>query len=353
MRKVYLGALCLCVALAAALLADSKDKQKAPRNIILIGWDGAGRDNIKEYMDAGKLPNLKKIASEGSIVAIDICRKTDTKAGWAQILTGYEPEVTGVFSNDRFKPVPAGYTVFERLEKFFGPKSFVTVAVVAKKNHVDAEGPSRKKLTQQELKKLEQRKKELEKKEVIDEDPPLEVPIEYEGNVAYKKEPGKPYFNTKKSLDVWVNGLMKDKLVGEKAMAYLEQYKDKPFFFFIHFAQIDHSGHKHGEGSAQQQAAYVSADTWTGKIMDKLKELNLYDKTLIYVTSDHGFDKGMKRHKDAPYVFMATNDKEIVRRGHREDVTPTLLERFGMDLGKIKPPIDGHSLIRAYSAPRW
>lgn len=353
MKRAYLGIVCLCAALAATILADSKDKQKTPKNIILIGWDGAGRDNIQEYMAEGKLPNLKKLAAEGSIVAIDICRKTDTKAGWAQILTGYEPEVTGVFSNDRYKPVPAGYTVFERLEKFFGPKNFVTVAVVAKKNHVDAGGPSRKKLSEQELKKLEQRKKALDKKDVIDEDPPLEFPIEYEGKVAYKKEPGKPYYNTKKNLDVWVNGLMKDKLVGQKAMAYLEEYRDKPFFFFVHFAQIDHVGHKHGEGSPQQKAAYVSADTWTSKIMDKLKELKLYDKTVIYVTADHGFDKGQKRHKDAPYVFLATNDKEIVRRGHREDVAPTILERFGMDLGKIKPPLDGHSLLQAYSPPRW
>jgi predicted AlkP superfamily pyrophosphatase or phosphodiesterase len=353
MRKTYVGILGIFAVLTSALLADSEVKQQAPLNVILIGWDGAGRDNIKAYMDAGKLPNLKQIASEGSIVAIDILRKTDTKAGWTQILTGYEPEVTGVFSNDRYRPIPKGYTVFERLEQFFGPDKFVTVAVVGKRKHVDADGPSRKKLSKEELKKIEDSKKALESKKEIVEDPPPEVPIEYEGGVAYRKEPGKPYFHTKKSLDVWINGLMKDKAVGEKALACLEQYKDRPFFFFVHFAQVDHVGHKFGEDSPQQRAAYVSADTWTGKIVDKLKELKIYDRTLIYVTADHGFDKGQKLHKDAPYVFLATNDKLVMRRGRREDIAPTILERFGLDLGKIDPPLDGHSLIHDYTPPRW
>jgi len=67
-----------------------------PRNIILVGWDGAQRNHVKECLARNELPNLKKLADEGTIVDIDMTRQTDTKAGWAQILTGYEPERTGV-----------------------------------------------------------------------------------------------------------------------------------------------------------------------------------------------------------------------------------------------------------------
>ena len=87
--------------------------------------------------------------------------------------------------------------------------------------------------------------------------------------------------------------------------------------------------------------------------MDKLKELNLYDETLIYVTADHGFDEGMKSHNDAPYVFLATNDTLVMRRGERADITPTILKRFGLDLSRISPPLDGHPLIEPYQPPRW
>jgi hypothetical protein len=76
-----------------------------PRNIILVGWDGAQRNHVKESLSRGELPNLEKLSAEGALVAIDIYRVTDTKAGWSQILTGYEPEVTGVFSNGNYQPI--------------------------------------------------------------------------------------------------------------------------------------------------------------------------------------------------------------------------------------------------------
>jgi arylsulfatase A-like enzyme len=87
--------------------------------------------------------------------------------------------------------------------------------------------------------------------------------------------------------------------------------------------------------------------------MEKLKELGLYDETLIYVTADHGFDEGKKAHRDAPYVFLATNDPKVVRRGERADIAPTILERFGLELDKIEPPLDGKSLTRTYKQPLW
>ena len=47
--------------------------------------------------------------------------------------------------------------------------------------------------------------------------------------------------------------------------------------------------------------------------MKKLKELQLCDKTLIYVTADHGFDEDRKGHADAPYFFLATNGGDTPR----------------------------------------
>ena len=118
--------------------ADGQGREGRPRNIILIGWDGAQRNHVKECLNRGELPNLERLSSEGAIVAIDILRITDTKAGWTQILTGYEPEITGVFSNRYFQPIPRGYTVFERLEEFFGPDNFITAAVIGKKGNLGA-----------------------------------------------------------------------------------------------------------------------------------------------------------------------------------------------------------------------
>lgn len=318
----------------APLMSEVVKKDDRPQNVVLIGWDGAQRNHVKECLKRGELVNLKKLASEGALVAIDILRVTDTKAGWAQILSGYEPEVTGVFSNQRYRPIPKGYTVFERLERHFGPDEFVTVAVIGKKAHVDAEPPRRVRVKQEEGKKA--------KGKIIIED-----------GVKYRVVPGKPYCRAKKRMDVFINGLTADKKVGSKALKLLEKYRDKPFFFFVHFAEIDHKGHKYGENSKAYNNALISADTWTGRIMKKLKQLGLYDRTLVYVTADHGFDEGMKSHRDAPYVFLASNDSRVIRRGERADITATILERFGVDLSKIEPPLDGQPLTRPHKEPIW
>ncbi len=122
--------------LALGLLVSGASAQTGregpPRNVILIGWDGAQRAHVQECLARGELPTLKALAAEGALVDIDIITgATDTKAGWTQILTGYHPEVTGVYSNSRYRDVPAGLSIFERLKKHFGP-DFVCVAVIGK-----------------------------------------------------------------------------------------------------------------------------------------------------------------------------------------------------------------------------
>jgi len=340
MRKLcfYLIGLVLVIDLSAC--AYGLRENKNPRNVILIGWDGAQRNHVKECLSRGELPNLRKLSSEGNLVAIDILRTTDTKAGWAQILTGYEPEVTGVFNNSDFKPIPKGYTVFERLETFLGSENFVSVAVIGKKGNLGASPPKR--FTMSKLKNKKYKKRIMRQGKKVIED-----------GVEYLLIPAEPYYYTQMSMDIFINGLNEDRKVGTKALDLLKEYKDKQFFFFVHFAEIDHKGHKHGENSREYNNALISADHWTGKIMEKLKALKLYDKTLLYVTADHGFDEEKKTHRDAPYIFLATNDPKVIRRGERADIAPTILERFGLDLKNIEPPLSGHSLSKSFNPPIW
>jgi len=328
MCKVCTWLLIVILVVEMPAVAAALERAERPTNIILIGWDGAQRNHLYECLGREDLPNLKKLTSEGTLVDIDILGVTDTKAGWSQILTGYNPEVTGVYSNGRYQPVPKGLSIFERLEKRFGTDNFVTVAVIGKRGHCGEIDPPKKiRLDTEEGKKKSAKGKIVE-----------------EGGVKYRFIPGSPYYNMYIALEVWEYGLTLDKKVGSRALQLLEKYKDKPFFFFVHFAEVDSKGHKHGENSKEYNDALISNDLWTGKIMKKLKELGLYDKTLIYVTADHGFDEGKGSHKDAPYVFLGTNDDKVTRRGERADVAPTILQRFGLNLNGIKPPLDGKSL---------
>jgi hypothetical protein len=345
MRKGMLGLLA-AVLLAVPAFGQGASREGPPRNIILIGWDGAQRAHVHEALARGELPTLKKLSEEGALVDIDVITgATDTKAGWTQILTGYNPEVTGTYSNGQYRDCPAGLSVFERLKAQFGPEKFVAVAVIGKSGHCgEIREPFKKPL--EEVEKGKTGQKATGKK-------PAQAggKVVEENGVKYLVFEGSPYYTMHKSCDVWEYGLMLDEKVGPRTIALLEQYKDKPFFFFVHFAEVDHKGHAFGENSKEYNDALISGDTWTGKIIEKVKELGLYDKTLVYVTADHGFNEDQKGHGYAPWVFLGTNDPKVKRSGMRQDITPTILDRFGVDLGRLQPPLDGEPLTKPATKP--
>jgi len=301
----YFAVFLVILALYLSFLMPNSDP--GPTSAVLVGWDGAQREHVKEAIARGEMPSLKSLSSEGAFVDINIRGVTDTKAGWAQILTGCSPEISGVYSNSRYRPIPEGYTVFERLRTAFGADNVKTAAVVGGKGGLSTDGPN-------------------------PADP--------------KNLFGKPYYITKKHMDLFQNSVGSDSNVCERAMELLEQYRKERFFLFVYFSDIDHQGHRHGENSKEYNDALIASDSLTGKIMQKLKDLSLDGRTLVYVTSDHGFEEGKKNHRDAPHVFLATNDRKVKRPGRREDITPTILNAMGVDLKKIEPPLSGRPLNR-------
>ena len=324
MRRVVSFLIALAVTFSLVLTAAC-DSSK-PKYVFLIGWDGAQRNHVNECLSRNELPNLVALIAQGSMVNIDIKGVTDTKAGWTQILTGYYPAVTGVYSNSQYQAIPAGLTIFERLEKQFGNDKIFTAAVVGKKGNVD-------------------------------NDPPQKIPYKAgdalqggtvitENGQKFLQIPAKPYYLTSQNMDYWVNNLVKNEVVGKKAIDLITQHRNQTSFYFIHFAEVDANGHAYGENSKEYNDALVSSDYWTGQVVAKLKELGMYKDSAIYVTADHGFDEGLKSHANAPYIFLVSNDKGLNHPGWREDIAPTVMDRMGLDLGKISPSVDGKSLYK-------
>ncbi|MHC4136635.1 MAG: alkaline phosphatase family protein [Planctomycetota bacterium] len=164
--------------------------------------------------------------------------------------------------------------------------------------------------------------------------------------------PGKPYFHTREAMDLFENGLKRDEAVGRRAIALLQEHRKRPFFLFVHFAEVDSSGHKYGENSPEYRRALISNDYWTGRILTTLKELGLAKRTLVYVTADHGFDENLKGHRAAPHVFLVTNDQRVCRGGLRQDVAATIYDGLGLDPKAFDPPLDGTSLAKQLKQPR-
>jgi hypothetical protein len=297
-------------------LTDDEDPpcERGDFNVIMIGWDGVQRDHFYECLNreipqcTDGLPHVTELSNGILWNNTTTSGYTATKPGWAQILSGYDAEVMGIISNKVFRPLPEGYSIFEKVEAFHGAEDIVTIFVAGKFGNTGGEC----------------------------------WPLD--------EELSQPFCETKRHLDYFENGLITESKVGETALKLIEQYKDERMLALFHFAQPDDIGHACGENCLFYSASMVAVDDWLGIIVDKLRDLGIYEKTFIYVVSDHGYDEGKWNHRNAPYTILATNDRSVMRSGDRKDIAPTILERYGIPRkvdGDI-PAIDGYSL---YSIP--
>ena len=297
-------------------LTDTKDPpcERDDFNVIMVGWDGVQRDHFYECLNqeipqcAGGLPHITELSNGVFWNNTTTSGFTATKPGWAQIISGYDAEVMGIVSNKVYQALPEGYSLFEKVQAFLGDEEIVTIFVAGKFGNTGGQCS------------------------VLD------------------SVPSQPFCETKKHVDHFENGLITEKRVGEAALSLMERYRDERILALFHFAQPDDIGHLCGENCPLYSASIVSVDEWLGRIVDKLRDLGIYEKTFIYVISDHGFDETKWNHRNAPFTIMATNDRSVMRSGDRKDLAPTILERYGISLkadGEL-PAVDGYSL---YSIP--
>ncbi len=314
--------------LTVVLLSTTAFKISTPpqaRSAILISWDGALRDHVQDRLERKELPRLARLIASGRMVDVEVTgHATDTRSGHAQILTGCDPQVTGVFTNSRFRPIPPGLSVFERLTQAFGKAGIATAMLTGKTMGLGPAGPS---LPPADPSGPSSRRQER-------------IRLENAQNLA-----GQPFHLTKNALTLWDGDTTRDALrVGNKALQVIDKLAGERFFLFIHFGDVDVAGHTFGEGSAQYDRALTTVDGWLGRIVDKLASIGAADRTAVYVTSDHGFDVGTTRHSQASRVFLAGDDPGLVQYGEQRDVTPTVLHALGVNLDKVTPRLPGRSL---------
>lgn len=339
MRKFLF--LCALAALFSAPSSAFAAEDAVPKtNVLLVGWDGAQRAHVKELLAAGKLPNLARLIAEGGIADTRVkTGTTQTKPGWAEILTGGSAVRFRIMSNNEYRPIPSGYTIFERLKARFGD-GVATIFITGKLYNLGARGPhkicanayTRDPDTMAQAYYLDEARFRGKTK---DGKPP-----------EWVSRAGEPYFNAVKTVDLHYAADGPAETVGAKAVEVLEKYKKKPFFAFVHFREPDEEGHQYGENSPEYEKAIERADARLGDIVAALKRLGLYAGTAVLVTSDHGFDEGERVHRNAPFIFLASNRPLAGGEGDRKDVTPTILDLYRFEPGKIFPNVAGRSLLR-------
>lgn len=315
--------------------------------VILIVWDGAQRDHLNELLAAGKLPNLQGLINEGRKRNMKISTEncgctndgnnyhTETGPGHAAMLTGYGfPQMKNHANGTREEkendcpkycppgspsecfeklgpnPIPRGRTIFERLKEF-NPN--IKTGLITGKNL-------------------------------------RFFPFPAFQHAAPSSCCGAGGCGDGNAIDTCHPSNDTPERVTPRFLSFLERNKNSPFFLFAHYKYPDSVGHGYGEDSQEYSNALIKDDRQTGKIIQKLKDLGIYRKTVILVTTDHGFI-GRGHHACVPEtkdIWIVSNRKNVINKSgvvsKQTSIVPTIFDIFGMDKN-VTPPFAGKSLF--------
>ena len=151
-----------------------------------------------------------------------------------------------------------------------------------------------------------------------------------------------------------------DTLVAAKP--WLESVRDRPFFFFFHIYE-PHTPHTPPEPFASRyedlyDGEVATADAVVGRLLAELRQLGVYDRSLIIFLSDHGeglWDHGALEHMvllnreviQVPLMiklpFSRRAGESVSQPAQLVDILPTVLETLGLETPADLP---GTSLLQ-------
>lgn len=304
--------------LLSALLAAPAAAAEPP-SLLLVGWDGSDRRVVRRLLDAGRLPNLSRLASRGSFVEVDVVSGgTETKPGWAEILTGRGADGMGIESNKIYRPVPPGLTV---LEAWKAARPGACAFVVAGKDaNVGARGPHEICLN------CQSRDPSRGNAQTFWWDRARNFGRTQPGIAErWVKREGETLLHASKAVDSYENRAGGAAAVGPKALAALAACGERPFLGFVHFEDVDETGHRRFEPEPYEQAL-ESLDAWLERLVAAAEKRG----AAVLVATDHGFDVGTRQHTASPLAFAASSLKGLRPKGDRRDVGATLFRALGL-----------------------
>ncbi|HBL73802.1 MAG TPA: alkaline phosphatase [Prolixibacteraceae bacterium] len=281
--------------------SQAGNKQKNLPHVLVIGIDGLGAHGI----GMAKTPNLDELMKNGSYsLAARTVVPSSSGPAWSSMITGTTVERHGIGNNEWtvdhkiLEPVFKGE--FNMFPTIFGEtRKHLPQATIGVVYHWGAFG-------------------NFVEKGVCD----LSIPCNSESAA------------TQKACD----------FLAEK----------RPHFTFVHLDLVDHGGHHGGYRSDEYVKSVEKADSLVGVFTRKLKELEMLDKTVIFILSDHG---GLeKKHGGitpdemiVPFIISGKGVKkgyEMKRPVFTYDLVPTIAWLFGFQLNEW---VTGKPLVDAFA----
>jgi predicted AlkP superfamily phosphohydrolase/phosphomutase len=274
----------------------------AQDNLVIMGWDGVGRDAIN-HLEAANLPNLYSL---GNMVEAENITLTATNPGWTQVFTGLTYDQSGVYGNPNNRG--SKYVPIDYIEPI--PKEKTLVWILKQNGYKIGWYSSKGHLWTN-----------------CSNFPLCQLALNRDSGLLVT-----PFNLGDDYLDALFNPMI----------AFIEANQANKFMAFL-LCDPDYYGHKFGSWSDQYYTEIKRCDNRLGQMIDKLNQLGIRNKTKILVVSDHGFNPNAKHHKSAPASILVT-DLPVARRGTLRDIFPTVLDYLGI---KIPQGIRGNSLLES------
>ncbi|MHC5012936.1 MAG: sulfatase-like hydrolase/transferase [Planctomycetota bacterium] len=336
--------LTICLAVSICCVAcrrhdtqkSAKSVQKTPLgrgfNVLLVSVDTTRADHFGCYGHPHvKTPNIDRLAAEGVRFEQCISSSPITLPSHSTMFTGVYSFVHGARDNGIFKLAPENVTLAE----LFQDAGYATHAQIAA--------------------------------HVLDAKYGLDQGFDTYTDVATKQtmsggDQDKPNLDLPHMTDAFK--VRNAEEITRAGIKLLEENREHKFFIFLHYFD-PHFPYEPPEPYASEYAEQYAGeiaffDHEFGKLISALQDLDLAEKTLVILTSDHGESLGEHDEQThAFFVYDATQHvplimscPELIQGGvtiksqvRLLDLTPTIVDFAGLDM---PDPIQGRSLL-----PLW
>jgi arylsulfatase A-like enzyme/cytochrome c-type biogenesis protein CcmH/NrfG len=243
---------------------------KEIRNVVLISIDTCRADHLNCYGYSRKTsPNIDAVAEDGIIFNHAVTPVPITLPAHSSMLTGMIPPYHKVRDNSHYRLSDSNITLAEILrEKGFATGAFVSSFVMDSQFGLDQGFDT------------------------------------FNDDLPEKEQQGFQFglINERKAEEVT-----------SLANIWLEEHRNDKFFLFLHYfdPHYPYVSHKRFLSPSLPLLAltrdrYDSEIAYTdyhiGRVINKLKQLNLYESTLLIITSDHG--EGLGQHSENSHAFF-------------------------------------------------
>ncbi len=272
-------------------------------NVLLITVDTTRADSFACYGHPEvRTPNIDRLASQGTLFEQCISSIPITLPSHTSMMTGSYQFVHGVRDNGFFYVAQENVTLAEQFKELgYTTEALVAAPVLDAKYGLDQGFDYYDQMgTALWVEQLQAKQAERARENEASDAPEMPAPVaEDDEDFEYLYRPAADML--------------------EIILPRLEGVRDKPFFMWTHFFDPhlpDLSPPEFREQYSDQYFAEIAYfDHYLGKLLDKLDELNLTEKTLVILTSDHGESRGQHgEHTHSYFIYDATQRVPLIMR---------------------------------------